>query len=145
MYDTSLTRQALPSKRYCYLLGVALSVFISNNGFIIENILRTDILRTDSSKEWSKLIDKESGRLKADIAETISAVAGNDIYTLFEEIVGMRNRIIHGFRITAASGEQIIATKERNGNQYYIDELYLTRFIRLNERLSSMLHDYRGF
>ena len=40
MYDTSLTRQALPSKRYCYLLGVALSVFISNNGFIIENILR---------------------------------------------------------------------------------------------------------
>ena len=39
MYDTSLTRQALPSKRYCYLLGVALSVFISNNGFIIENIL----------------------------------------------------------------------------------------------------------
>ncbi len=140
MYDTSLTRQALPSKRYCYLLGVALSVFISNNGFIIENILRTD-----SSKEWSKLIDKESGRLKADIAKTISAVAGNDIYTLFEEIVGMRNRIIHGFRITAASGEQIIATKERNGNQYYIDELYLTRFIRLNERLSSMLHDYRGF
>ena len=139
LYDTSLTRQALPSKRYCYLLGVALSVFISNNGFIIENIL------TDSSKEWSKLIDKESGRLKADIAETISAVAGNDIYTLFEEIVGMRNRIIHGFRITAASGEQIIATKERNGNQYYIDELYLTRFIRLNERLSSMLHDYRGF
>ena len=111
LYDTSLTRQALPSKRYCYLLGVALSVFISNNGFIIENILRTD----------------------------------NDIYTLFEEIVGMRNRIIHGFRITAASGEQIIATKERNGNQYYIDELYLTRFIRLNERLSSMLHDYRGF
>ena len=40
MYDTSLTRQALPSKRYCYLLGVALSVFISNNGFIIENILK---------------------------------------------------------------------------------------------------------
>ena len=45
MYDTSLTRQALPSKRYCYLLGVALSVFISNNGFIIENILKISLER----------------------------------------------------------------------------------------------------
>ena len=51
MYDTSLTRQALPSKRYCYLLGVALSVFISNNGFIIENILRTD-----RCKNWWDLL-----------------------------------------------------------------------------------------
>ncbi len=56
MYDTSLTRMSLPTERYRLLLGTALSVFSSNNSFVIENILHTD-----DSYSWFKLIDKESG------------------------------------------------------------------------------------
>ena len=37
MYEP-YTRQSLPSKEYRELLGSALCVFSSNNGFIIENI-----------------------------------------------------------------------------------------------------------
>ena len=50
--------------------------------------------------------------LKNSIADTISRNTGNkDIEILFSEIVEMRNRIIHGFRITSKQGEQILATK----------------------------------
>ena len=52
MYDTTLTRQSLPSERYRVLLGTAISVFSSNNGFIIENVLRID-----DSTSWYALID----------------------------------------------------------------------------------------
>ena len=38
----SLTRIPLPKDEYVYLLGMAISVFIYNNGFIIENIINTD-------------------------------------------------------------------------------------------------------
>ena len=41
MYER-YTRQSLPSKNYRELIGTALCVFNSNNGFIIENILRVD-------------------------------------------------------------------------------------------------------
>lgn len=40
MYEP-YTRQSLPSKEYRELLGSALCVFSSNNGFIIENIIHT--------------------------------------------------------------------------------------------------------
>ena len=66
MYDMVRTRQSLPSERYRLLLGTALSVFSSNNGFIIENILDTD-----SSYSWYELIDKESGRLMKHIKKLL--------------------------------------------------------------------------
>lgn len=74
MYDDSLTRQSLPSERYRLLLGTALSVFSSNNGFVIENILNTDL-----TYSWYELIDKESGRLIPIIATTITKKAGDEI------------------------------------------------------------------
>lgn len=139
MYDKSLTRQSLPEERYRLLLGTALCVFSSNNGFIIENILRTD-----DSRSWYSLIDKESGQLKDDVDKIISRVAGKGIFDLFSEIVDMRNRIIHGFRITNNRGEQVLATKEkRSGRQFEIDEDYLLLFIRKNEELSYLLEKYR--
>ena len=46
---------------------MAISVFISNNGFIIENIINTD-----SDYSWYDLIDKELGQLKSPIAQTIT-------------------------------------------------------------------------
>ncbi len=139
MYDLSLTRQSLPNDKYLYLLGVSLSVFSSNWGFVIENIIGTD-----ESKDWYSLIDKTGGSLRDDIKMTISKKADNAIEELFSEIVDMRNRIVHGFRITSKEGEQILATKEeKKGNQLYIDEQYLTIFINKNSKLSEMLERYR--
>lgn len=143
MYE-SYTRQSLPTKEYRELLGSALCVFSSNNGFIIENIVRTD-----NSYDWYDLIDKESGRLNNDITQTISKSIGNSkIVDLFIEIVNMRNRIIHGFRITDKNGEQVLATKTRKKDdniQFIITKEYLMEFIQKNERLSDLLYQYRGF
>lgn len=141
MYDTTLTRQSLPSERYRLLLGTAMCVFSSNNGFIIENVLRTD-----DSLVWHDLIDMESGRLKPLIAKTISQRTNAPIADLFAEIVDMRNRIIHGFRITNKSDEQVMATKVKgSGQQFEITEDYMMKFIKKNEELSDLLHAYRGY
>lgn len=143
MYE-NYTKQSLPSKEYRELLGSAICVFNSNNGFMIENIINTD-----NAQEWYELIDKESGKLQSIISATISTNTGNsDIEDLFMEIVNMRNRIIHGFRITSEDGEQILATKTRikDGNkQFKITKEYLYDFIRKNDMLSDMLHAYRGY
>ncbi len=136
MYDTTLTRQSLPSERYRVLLGTAISVFSSNNGFIIENVLRID-----DSTSWYALIDKTSGAVK----NYVEGKLPDPIVQLFGDLVDMRNRIIHGFRITNTNGEQTIATKEKSGRQFEITEDYLLDFIRKNEELSSMLHEFRGY
>lgn len=141
MYDTRLTRMSLPSENYRILLGTALSVFSSNNGFVIENILHTD-----DSYSWHELIDKESGCLSPIVAKTISENSNEAIEEKFKEIVEMRNRIIHGFRVTSPENEQVMATKVKgSGEQFYITEDYLMQFIKLNEELSDMLHEYRGY
>ena len=140
MYDMLRTKQSLPSEGYRLLLGTALSVFSSNNGFIIENILHMD-----SSYSWYELIDKESGRLMKHIKKTI-ANSNPAIAKKFGEIVEMRNRIIHGFRVTSPDGEQVIATKvKRTGEQFIITEKYLFDFIKKNDELSDMLHNYRSY
>lgn len=144
MYET-YGKQSLPEKEYRELLGTALCVFSSNNGFLIENIIRTNV----SPASWYDLIDKTSGQLKTHLSNTISEKSGNkDIENLFLEIVEMRNRIIHGFRITSKEGEQILATKERKENghlQFEITPKYLMDFIKKNDRLSDLLHEYRGY
>lgn len=66
MYDTNLTRISLPSKKYCYLLGVAQCVFTSNVSLVIENILK---LSNDSN--WYKLIDSEAGTINREADKTI--------------------------------------------------------------------------
>ncbi len=140
MYE-SYTRQALPSKEYRELLGSAICVFNSNNAFVIENILHTN----NDDFDWFSLIDKESGKLRASIKATITAVAGDEIEVLFAEIVEMRNRIIHSFQITY-NGEQILATKTKvaDGNvQFKITEEYLRDFIKKNQLLSNLLYKYR--
>ena len=127
MYET-YSKQSLPEKEYRELLGTALCVFSSNNGFLIENIIRTNV----PPDSWYDLIDKTSGQLKKHLSSTISKKSGNkDIENLFLEIVEMRNRIIHGFRITSKEGEQILATKERKENghlQFEITPKYLRDF-----------------
>ena len=143
MYE-DYTKQSLPTKKYRELLGSALCVFSSNNGFMIENIIKTN-----DSFDWYELIDKESGLLRKVVSETISNKCGNtEIEDLFLEIVNMRNRIIHGFRITSKSGEQVLATKtlKKDGNvQFEITNEYLMDIIKKNEKLSNLLHEYREY
>ena len=138
MYE-EYSRQALPSKKYRELLGSAICVFNSNNQFIIENILRID----NSNYNWYDLIDKTSGELSEPIKETITKSSNTKIALLFFELVSKRNRIVHSFQITQ-NNEQILRTKDKKHKQYNITDDYLLEFIKDNESLSSMLHNFRG-
>ncbi len=141
MVYTELTRQSMPTEEYRLLLGTALCAFSSNNGFIIENLLRSD-----DSLSWYELTDKTSGDLDDIIENAIPGEDGERILEKFKTLVEQRNRIIHGFRCTSPDGEQILATKERGTRrQFYITEEYLKDFIRENDELSTMLHKYRGY
>jgi hypothetical protein len=142
MYEP-YTRQALPERYYRELLGTALCVFNANNAFIIENILRND---EKKAYTWFELIDKESGKLKGPIRDTISQKS-DDIALKFDSIVEMRNRIIHSFQITSEDGTQMLATKTKinEGNiQFRITEDYLNTFIKANEDLAIALDTFRG-
>jgi len=141
MYE-NYTRQSLPTKEYRELLGSAICVFNSNNSFIIENILREDEGRNYS---WYDLIDKTSGQLKAAINDTITTKAGSEIAQIFSDLVDKRNRIIHSFQITNDDKEQILATKDKQHNQFLITKEYLLDFIKGNEVLSDKLYTFRGY
>lgn len=140
MYE-NYTRQSLPTKEYRELLGSAICVFNSNNSFIIENILREDGGRNYS---WYDLIDKTSGQLKAAINDTITTKVGS-IAQIFNDLVDKRNRIIHSFQITNDDKEQILATKDKQHNQFVITKEYLLDFIKGNEVLSDKLYTFRGY
>ena len=135
---------SLPDEEYIELLGISMAVFSLNNGFIISNILHTD-----NKKDWYKLTDLESGRLRDIISKTITMKSeSNEIENLFMEIVEMRNRIVHGFRITSKENEQVMATKlpeSKGGGQFVITKDYLRNFIQKNQELSDLLYDYRGY
>lgn len=141
MYEI-YSRQALPSIEYRTLLGSAICIFNSNNAFVIENILSHDV---DEEYTWYQLIDRVSGRLSNPVREIISRYSDDQIEVLFDELVYMRNRIVHSFQITSDIGEQMLATKTKEGQQFRITEDYLYDFIRKNEELSMLLHDFRGF
>ena len=140
MYE-NYTRQSLPSKEYRELLGSAICVFNSNNSFIIENILRYD---SSNIYSWHDLIDLTSGGLLKPIKETITKNSNTQIAILFDDIIAKRNRIIHSYQITYR-GNQILATKDKNNNQFIITSKYLLDFISQNEELSTKLHTFRGF
>ncbi len=58
----------------------------------------------------------------------------------------MRNRIIHGFRITSDKDEQILATKtliKKGNKQFEITKEFLMEFIEMNDKLSDLLNKYR--
>ncbi|MEC1106371.1 MULTISPECIES: selenium binding protein [Bacillus] len=140
MYE-EYSKQSLPSRKYRELLGSAICVFNSNNAFIIENILKNDV---ENRFNWQELIDYTSGQLSQPIKETITKFSGAKITSCFSEIIEMRNRIIHSFRITDGDGKQTLATKHKHGKQFIITEDYLYHFIKKNEELSDLLHEFRG-
>lgn len=78
----------------------------------------------------------------------IATKCGREVEDLFVELVERRNRIIHNYRITNSSNQQVLATKTliKDGNeQFEITEEYLMEFIKLNDKLSEMLHSIRGY
>lgn len=145
----NITRQAIPSQEYRELIGTAICVFNSNNSFIIENILSSDI---KDKYNWYELIDSTSGRLKNPIKETINHNSSEEISKLFENIVHIRNRIVHSYQITSSKqfdylddNKQILCTKYKDQTQKVIDKEFILNFIELNELLSEKLHKYRGY
>lgn len=145
----SYSKQALPSKEYRELLGSAICVFNSNNSFIIENILSNDEM---NEYNWHQLIDFTSGELSEPVKNTITKNSSTIIAKMFNELIFIRNRIIHSFQVTASKDSnlsddvdnQILATKYKNGKQDYITEELLYDFIKKNEELSVELHNFRG-
>lgn len=136
------TRQSLPSREYREKLGSALCVFNSNYGFIVENILNSSL---DDSDNWYDLINFPGGRLQKRMQRSALSER-NDIIELFASIVLKRNRIIHSFQITNKNEEQSLATLEKETlEQYEITEDILLEFIKDNERLSDLLHEFRGY
>lgn len=140
MYE-NYTTQSLPNKSYRELLGSALCVFNSNNNFIIENILKH---KNNQGHTWYKLIDLTSGKLLEIMIKTITPNKSDNIYILFKDILNTRNRIIHSYQVTHCNS-QILATKDKNDTQFFIEEEILLNFIKKNEELSSLLHEYRGY
>ena len=144
MYE-NYTRQALPNADYRGLLGSAISVFNSNNAFIIENILRI----SGEQHNWWELIDRTSGHILHKVMkEQYGDVIPEDIIHLFSELVEQRDRIIHSFQITAPepnpTQEQVLATKVKgSGEQFIITRDYLLEFIRKNGQLSDLLYELR--
>lgn len=147
MYE-DYSHQAMPSKKYRELLGTAIYVFNSNNAFVIENILKED---SQGKYTWHSLIDKTSGQLAPAIKETITKSSDTAVADLFEDVVNLRNRIIHSFAITDQEGltddsdHQILATKYKDGSQEIITENFLKDFISKNNLLSTKLHEFRGY
>ncbi|MGF7532993.1 selenium binding protein [Bacillus mexicanus] len=141
MYE-EYSKQSLPSGKYRELLGSAICVFNSNNAFIIENILNKD---EENSFNWYELIDYTSGQLSQPIKKTITKFSDTKITSCFSEVIELRNRIIHSFQITDVDGKQTLATKNKNGKQFIITEDYLYNFIKKNEELSNLLHEFRRY
>ena len=95
--------------------------------------------------DWWKLTDLEAGRLRQTIHNVISTRCGDEIETLFVDLIQRRNRIIHSYRITNSSKEQVLATKVKGtGIQFEITEEYLLEFIKQNDILSNRLNNLRN-
>ena len=92
-----------------------------------------------------KLIKNQAG-LNRILLKRLLKKLGPEIAELFSDIVYRRNRIIHSFRCTSSKNEQILPTKDRRTDkQFNIEEEYLVEFIKLNDKLSDLLHEYRGY
>lgn len=139
------TRQSLPDEDYRNLIGTAISVFNSNNTFIIENILRI----SGDQHNWWELIDRTSGNILHKVMkDQYGDIIPQNIIKLFSKLVDQRDRIIHSFQITGPDpnprNEQLLATKIKgSGKQFIITRNYLIQFIQLNDKLSDLLYVFR--
>lgn len=140
MYE-EYTRMSLPDRDYRLLLASAIYTFNTNNEEMVKFLMKYGNL---DEKEWYRLMDCESGRLKEKICKLISPEQCkniNEISDFFGILVEKRNRIIHSFPVTSNSGEQILRTKEKisaGNNQYDITKEKLLKFIKQNQMMSDI-------
>ncbi|KGB51138.1 hypothetical protein LH61_06595 [Leuconostoc mesenteroides P45] len=146
MYE-NYTRQSLPSKEYRELPGSAISVFNSNNALLIEVFLNKKT--TDANFSWHELMDLTSGGLNKKVKANVRNDSKlSEIADDFEKLIEKRNRIIHSFQITDGTQtngneNQILATKDKQNNQYHITKKYLQQFITENEAIAIKLDELR--
>ena len=135
-----ITRQSLPDEEYLKLVGISICVFNQNFGFIIENILSKE-----EKNSWYDLVDKTSGN--HNIMKSIDSLCTkyniHNLYDLYEDISNRRNRLCHSLQCTFQN-RQIMFTKDKNNNQYIIDEEWLKKIIKDNEHLCDLLYELRS-
>mgnify|MGYP000053593778 FL=1 len=145
MYE-KYTRMSLPDREYRLLLASAIYTFNTNNAQMVKFLIKYGNL---DEKEWYRLMDCESGKLKREICKLISPERCkniNEISDFFGILVEKRNRIIHSFPTTNNYGEQMLRTKEKSNsgdNQYDITKEELMDFIKQNEKMSDIFQELK--
>ena len=139
-----ITRQSISDDEFLYLLGVCQWVFNSNCNFIIEMIDNEHHNNSDLS--WNELIKLTAGNL-LNYRNKISKILGKNIYELFEKIVDDRNSIIHSIPTGEKVNDYVISVYRNDLKNKYIkiDKVFLINFIKNNEKLSDLLHYFRGY
>lgn len=140
----SITRQPLTDDGYLHLLGICQWVFNSNTHFIIEMIDKEH--HGNSVESWYELADLTAGRLK-DYKDLVIGVLPYAVYDLFDELVTMRNAIMHSFPTGESPDGYYVAyyKDKRTNEQIAIDKEYLKEFIKKNETLCLRIHGARGY
>ena len=139
-----ITRQSISDDEFLYLLGVCQWVFNSNCNFIIEMIDNEH--HNNSDLPWNELINLTAGNL-LNYRNKISKILGKNIYDLFEKIVDDRNSIIHSIPTGEKVNDYVISVYRNDLKNKYIkiDKAFLINFIKNNEKLSDLLHYFRGY
>lgn len=140
----TLTRQSTSDEEFLYLLGTCQWVFNSNFGFIIEMIDKEH--HNNSDERWTTLIELTAGRL-LNYKDKIITILGKEIYDLFDELVDKRNSIIHSMPTGEKVDNYVIPIYRNDSKHKYIkiDKSFLIDFIKKNERLSTLIHEFRGY
>ena len=140
----NLTKQSTSDDEFLYLLGVCQWVFNSNFGFIIEMIDKEH--HNNSDERWIDLIELTAGWL-LNYKDKIITILGEEIYSLFSELVDKRNSIIHSIPTGEKVDNYEIPVYRNDSKHKYvrIDKNYLIDFIKKNEKLSSLIHSFRGY
>ena len=146
-YKKELTRQSLTSDEFLNLLGISIWVFNSNISFLIEMLdkehhnttefLRRDLLKLTAGQlaGLSKKTEKYGIKLRE--------ILGEEIATLFVEIIDKRNAIIHS---TPTGNDNLgyVVPVYYGKDTIYITKKYLIEFIRLNDKLSLLIYNKRN-
>lgn len=145
-YKTELTHQSLTSDEFLNLLGISLWVFNSNFSFLIEMLDKEHHNTTEFL--WRDLLKLTAGQLAGLSKKTrqygikLKQILGEEIATLFKEIVDKRNTIVHSIP-TGNNNLGYFVSAYYDNDTIYITTEYLKEFIRLNDKLSSLIYNKR--
>jgi len=140
---SNITRQSTTDNESLHLLGLSQWVFNSNCGFIIEMIDKEH--HNNSSESWFDLVRLTGGNLK-DYKKLVSSILGENVYVLFDELVNLRNAIMHSLPTgEKVDGYYISHYRNKDGSITKITKSFLLDFIKKNEELSLKIHTVRGY